>query len=384
MARTPPLARPCRAALCALILAAAPAASRAQPALQLSAEYASDLLANVRGGLGRGERFLDKFQVAAGLTFETATGDEGALYVAAHHLNGGALSAGLVGDAHGVSNIEGPGGAELAEAWAYRTFAGGRAGLKAGVIDLNAEFDVQDVGALFLTSSHGVGAELAQTGANGPSIFPMTGLGLTLFVEPAETWTVRAGLFEADPSRRGFDFDLSQDEGALVIAELERRFGETTARIGAWRYTSRFETLGGGRDPPAEARNAGAYALVEWTPPLHALGGPSRAWIRFGVAEARVNPIAWYAGGGVVRTGVWAEDDRLGLAIAHAAFGGPGRRVDGLGPSETVVELTYDRALDARVRFQPVLQFVRNPGGGPGLRDAVVGGVRLTLSWERP
>ena len=47
-----------------------------------------------------------------------------------------------------------------------------------GLYDLNTEFDALESAGLFLNSSQGIGPEFAQSGLNGPSIFPTTTLGL--------------------------------------------------------------------------------------------------------------------------------------------------------------------------------------------------------------
>jgi porin len=50
--------------------------------------------------------------------------------------------------------------------------------VKIGLYDLNSEFDVIEAAALFLNPSHGIGPDFAQSGRNGPSIFPVTSLAI--------------------------------------------------------------------------------------------------------------------------------------------------------------------------------------------------------------
>ena len=65
----------------------------AEPVLQMSAEHTADLLANMRGGSARGGHYLGKLGIAAELGFESPGGDEGGLFISAHHRDGGALDA---------------------------------------------------------------------------------------------------------------------------------------------------------------------------------------------------------------------------------------------------------------------------------------------------
>ena len=47
---------------------------------------------------------------------------------------------------------------------------------------------------------------------------------------------------------------------------------------------------------------------------------------------------------------------------------------------ETVIELTYERAIDDRLTVQPDVQYVINPGWDRALDNALVAGVRLIVT----
>ena len=198
------------------------------------------------------------------------------------------------------------------------------------------------------------------------------GLGPTFF-EPAPDLVVRAGLFDGvpgDPARpRRLTVRLSEREGALGIAEIEQRWGQGEARLGAWAYSTRVVSLAP-RDAPGLI-NRGPYAFVEG--PLAAPDEDGRlldGWLRVGVAEARVNPIARYVGGGIVRRGIWSHNDALGLAVAHAVLS------DGM---ETSIEANYARSVSRRLIVQPTVQVIHNPGSScrPTPTLALVIGARL-------
>ena len=67
---------------------------------------------------------------------------------------------------------------KLYEAWFEQTLFDDRLSFKAGLYDLNTEFDVVETAGLFINSSHGIGPDFSQSGVNGPSIFPTTSLGI--------------------------------------------------------------------------------------------------------------------------------------------------------------------------------------------------------------
>lgn len=108
-----------------------------------------------------------------------------------------------------MSDIEtGAGAARLYEAWIDKRSADGSASVRFGLYDLNSEFDTTEAGALSLLSSHGIGPDFAQSGRNGPSIFPVTSLALRGECDLGDRWLVRTGLL-----RRGRD-----DKPGLTVA----------------------------------------------------------------------------------------------------------------------------------------------------------------------
>lgn len=353
---------------------------------KFSALATVDLLANTRGGAARGFRVLDKLALAAAYD---ADGRWVAL-LSAQYTNGTPFSGSLVADTQTVSNIEAIGSIRVYEAWLMRRI--GTGGIKVGLVDLNSEFDVQDAGGLFLNSSDGIAAEFSHTGRNGPSIFPTTALAITGFAAPARGWTLRLGVFDGvpgDPAHpRRFAVKLGGDDGALVVGQVTRDLGDgLRVEAGAWRYTAAFDALDrvDATGKPQRLRaSQGAYAIIEGDLIAPADGKPSlRGWLRGGVADARVNRIAGYLGGGLVISPGFGghAGDSAGVSVMHASFGGAARRAEpGLHGGETTIEATYRAVLPWGLAVQPDLQYVIHPGGNPGVRDALVAGVRLTLA----
>src|SRR5688572_33415953 len=95
--------------------------------------------------------------------------------LAAMDMGGKGISGEVVGDAQGISNIEADDGWYLYESWVEFEF-GALKTLRAGVLDLNAEFDTPITSGLFVSSPFGIGTEFSQTGQRGPGVWPLTGL----------------------------------------------------------------------------------------------------------------------------------------------------------------------------------------------------------------
>jgi len=371
----------------ATLLPLAPAAAWAgDDFIDLSATNISDVLGNVRGGLQRGARVLDRADVTASFL-----GDDHGLPGFTIFLDGQAtdatnFSGALVGDAQTISNIDGPAGGRLVSAWIAKEFDG-IGGLKAGVVDLNTEFDVQSTAALFLNAAFGIGPDFSQSGRNGPSIFPSTGLGLVGWWLPGGHWQLKAGLFEdtpGDPMHPGrTHFAFTHDEGALVAAEVRNQITpDTVLGIGSWRYTASFDAI-----DPARGRlfgNSGYYAIADallYAAPEGDKAG-LRGWVRIGFADDRINAIRTTVNGGLVYTAPFGRmADSAGLSFAHARFGDAARQAGGLEPAETVFEATYSFNLNSHLTLQPDMQYVISPGGDPTIQDALVLGSRVIASW---
>lgn len=383
-------------AVLAAALSAGPAgAEPAAAAMEVSAAYTRDLLWNVSGGRKRGWSSPDNIDLALSIDAERLLGWRGAeIYVSGLYNNGARFSDTKVGDTQTVSNIEtGTRALRLYEAWIERSSDNGRASIKAGLLDLNAEFDVTETAGLFLNASHGIGPEFAQSGANGPSIFPVTSLAVRGAWSLDKQSVLRVAVLDAvpgDPDHpRRTAVRLRANEGALVVAEAEHISPRLTLSVGGWGYTgSTPDVVGSVRaGEPIEARgNWGAYAVIE-RDLSEDDGEPGLSgWVRLGVAEDRVNALQSYLGAGLVFTGPFAErpEDQAGIALAAARFGGPYRRAMKLSGSdiretEINIEATYRARLTPHLTVQPDVQYILNPGGGPG--DALVAGVRIEIAY---
>jgi len=366
--------------LCAGIMAGAmplPALGQEEtPApVQLGGYYLSDSFANLRGGIRRGVRVMGKL----GLILDADAAPMGVPGVRAHidlqYVQGRSLSGDLVGDAQVVSNIDAVSALRPMEAYIAASFGAAQQGtMKAGLVDLNADFDVQRFGAFFLNSSHGIAPDLSQTGQNGPSIFPTSASAVTVQWQ-GRGWTGRLGLFDAvagdpdHPSRTVVRFPGTT--GLLMIAEGDVAIGDSgEAQFGVWRYTPRFPRL----DAPGKTgTSSGAYMMVEG---VVAQRGEKELglWARAGIASGAVNPIGLYLGGGAT----WGtEDHRAGIAIAHARLGSAARAVEPLRRAETAIELSYARRIHPRIMVQPDIQYVVHPGWRAARGNAVIAGMRM-------
>jgi porin len=369
---------------------------------------------NARGGAARGTAYVGAAAGQVTLLLQPLVGWRGArvfIYVLGTH---GRAPDRIVGDVQGVSNIAATAVDRVEEAWLQQNMLANRLSLLVGRYDLNSEFYRLQSAAVFVNSSLGIGPELAQSGTDGPSIFPRTSVGARFDFKPSPNAVWRLAVLDGVPVDRPRHETsvFASGDGALLVGEMAllsrpdsmvpmrgQRFqiGRGLSRsysaklaIGAWYYTSTFpdlaDTLSNG-EPVRHHGSFGAYVLgdkIIWT---QSRGPRSLAtFAQIGLGDGRVNQIAGYLAGGLTLTAPTARrsQDVLGLAIASALNGSHFERVQSTSgvpaAGETTLELTYSAQLRSWLSIQPDAQYVIHPGGTRAWRDAVVPGLRIAIS----
>ena len=352
-------------------------------AFSVAARETFDIWDNVAGGVRSDALLLNKLQLSA-----SASAPFGLPGLSVHaqllRTDGRSLSA-RVGDIQTVSNIEAVPATRLFESWVEQRFGDKDdfLAVRVGLLDLNADFDSITTSALLINSAHGIGTDLARSGANGPSIFPVSAAGLRLSWLPSPKWTFRLAAFDGvpgDPDRpKAFAaVHLRHSDGALLIAQGDYNLSDAAKiEAGAWRYTARRAPVAGF----VPHHDGGAYASIESPIPGQDIWS---GWLRAGFARGQI--VSSYLGVGVVAKGLLHRrpDDRLGLGLARAGISGAARAALGLPRAETTIETSYQMRMSDRFAVQPDLQYVRHPAGIARADDALVAGLRLILTEGYP
>lgn len=366
---------------------------RAEPAadegLSVYASYTGDLWSVVQGGERRGEAYLDYSELGIDWSTSESSVPGG---VRAHgsvvYTNGGSISA-FAGDTHLLSSIEATDAARLYELWAEWGRAEKGRTIRLGLYDLNSEFDTSDTGGMFVNSTFSMGLDFLQSGEAGPSVVPLTSLGIRGQWRFDPQWMVQAALLDGVPGdlqhpRRFQSIRLSSEEGALGAVELEHQRGDVRWVIGHWRYSAKFERLDAVSDdgePMSGRGNSGTYAFVD----LPLAGEEGRRWhgmFRLGEASGRFNSVDFTAQAALLRQGglLGRLDEQFGIAVAYARFGSAARAADAdLTRSESVIELTWRLPVGGRFTLQPDVQYILNSGGRRRADDTVAVGLRVDV-----
>lgn len=387
----------------------------------------ADVLSNVTGGLRRGTRYLDNWDVKLKLDGEKLWGWQGSQaffhFISSH---GAKFNATNVSSTLGVDNIEvATNTSKFLQAWLQQNFFEHKLSLLAGLYPLDSEFYVTESSSVFLHPSFGMAAEVAQTGVNGPSIFPTSGVGVRALLRPHPTIYWQTAVVDGVPGNpnnpHGTHIRFDRGDGALVITELGFRPGEAghvgeqshpgkgvlmtseeerhvevspiaKYAIGYWYYTAKFNDL---MDTdvagnPLRRANRGAYLLAEQTLFQESVD-PARgltAFIRYGVASGDVNTIASTLSFGLSYRGLLPgrDQDTFGIAaeLARSADKYRQSQLAAGTPAYTYekhLEITYRIRAKPWLAIQPSVQRIINPGFNPALANAWIVATRFEVAF---
>jgi porin len=401
----------------------------------------AETLGNVSGGVRTGFIFEGLLTAGLGVDLDKAFGWCGGLfYVDAYQIHGHGLSAGNLHNLFTVSGIEANRSTRLHDLYLEQSLWHDALSVRLGQIAADDEFIISQYGANFVNAMFGwPGLPSNDLPAGGP-IYPLSTPGLRVKYASDKAWSFMSAVFNGNPAGpvtsgnrnlnpqlrdpSGTDFNFNSD--AFVIAEAGYAFVPgadapglpASYKLGAWYHSGkfqdqRFDTTGLSLASPASTgvprnhvNDFSVYGVVDqmiWRRPGtddRGLAGFLRA---MGAPDDR-NPVAFYVDGGLNVLGPFAgrDQDIAGLAVAYgrmsralkqldqdfAAFTGVPRPVHDY---EAVLELTYQAPVAGWCALQPDLQYVlhpgghasnpADPGGGTAIKDALVLGVRATITF---
>lgn len=363
------------------------------PPVILAAELTADTVAVASGGLDHKVRYLQNIDVVADVDLEKIAGISGTtIHLDLLH-NAGAFANDGVGTLQCIDNIEvwNP-KLRVFEAWVQKDL-GGRASLRAGVLDLNSEFYTTAAAGLLVAPPFGIGSELAATGPAGPSIFPLTSVGARLEKGFGKTGYVRAAIYNARPGIRagGVGSSFTLDKGVLTAVQAGVGDAQNIS-VGVWTYSHKQDDiwLSALGVAAARKRSKGAYMMIEQ--PL--IGDGDRdvtAFARVGISDGKTSIFngGWQAG--VLATGVFRKrpDSKASFGVAQGALAAGFRKILNMGgtrpaKAESMIELTYADKLAPFLTVQPDIIYVVHPGGDARAKDALVLNLRFTFSFSHP
>lgn len=348
-------------------------------AVEWGITYKADFVRGFKGGENRGG-YLGNLDLTLLLNMEELVGARGLSLFVYGLGNHGDKPSEFIGDSFVASNIEAPNTFKIYELYLKQRLNDNFSVLL-GWRDLNADFYSTDSSSGFINSAFGISPALAQTGQNGPSIFPSTSLAFTARYENKSSY-FQAGVFNAvagDPEEpMGTHLNTDFSDGTLVIMEaglLPEAGGPGKYSLGVWDYSKESERL----DPDQDLdRNQGAYILLD-----HSVSEDVSVFLRYGWADPDMNQFSSAGEVGFQWKGPLeaCPDDHLSVGWARGQASSEQRRLNDSADFESVFEFAYTRQLDSHLSLTPDFQWILNPGLDPDSDPAQVLGLRLKLQY---
>jgi porin len=352
--------------------------------------YTGEVMGNTAGGMKQGTVYDSSVNLPLTIYLDKIVNgwDGGTIHANALWIAGRSLSADKVGDISGTSNIAGYDTIRLQEFWFQQTFWSMRASVKVGLVAADAEFFTSDTASLFINGTFGA---FTLVGANlpNPPVYPMATPAVRFLIQPIENFYFQSGIYYGntgaqDENKNGLDFDFNSRDGALIFSEIGLNAFDGIYKLGSFVHTANFpnevSSAGDGAD-------FGIYGVADQPIYSHATKSIS-TFVRGGGAPADVNTVDWYFDAGFNFTGFLPgrDSDTAGVAVARSNFShdfSDAQVAGGSNPfsQETVVEATYKIQVTPWWTLQPDFQYIFNPSGEDGSRDATILGLRTTLAF---
>ena len=389
--------------------------------VSLEFTHKSDVLSNTSGGIKRGTAWMGHTEARIKMDLEKLWGwDTTTAYIHYHSQLGSKFNRDYIGSFIGVDNTEtGVNTAQFYHAWIQKSFSDDSLSVLAGLYPIDSEFYVTDTSGVFIQPPYGMANDMAQSGQNGPPIFPLGALALRVkYTSPGKKFYLQGALTDGvpgDPNNpHGTHIQLNKGDGSLSIVEFgympqqdEPPFGAAKpgeliepklkvheehesfnkTAIGFWRYSARFDDLTevDVSGNPLRRISQGAYFLAERTLSIekdhHAQG--LSGFVRFGMANKNIHQADWTGSLGLRYHGLipGCDDDIAGIAATFNHASDKFRFLNNADSSQTNVEATYRAQVKPWLALQPTVQYILNPNMDPALKNAWVIGARAEINF---
>ena len=389
--------------------------------IDLEFTHKSDVLSNTSGGVKRGTAWLGHTETRIKMNLEKLWGwDAASAYIHYHSQLGSKFNSNYVGSFIGVDNIEASANtAQFFHAWVQKSFSGDSLSVLAGIYPIDSEFYVTDTSGVFIQPPYGMANDMAQSGKNGPPIFPIGALAVRVkYTSPGKNFYLQGAVTDGvpgDPNNpQGTHIQFNKGDGSLSIVELgytpqkdeppfeaakpgeliepELRVHEehesfNKTAIGFWNYTSRFDDLVDvdALGNPIRRSSQGVYLLAERTlfvekdHPSQGLSG----FIRFGTASKDIHQADWTGSVGLRYHGLFSgrDDDIAGIAVTVNHASDKFRLLNNADSRETDVEATYRAQIKPWLALQPTVQYILRPNMDPTMKNVWIMGARAEIAF---
>jgi porin len=382
------------------------------------AQYTSEALGNPYGGnFGQGAIYEGLLETRVSFDFEKMTGGAwtGATFRASSYwTHGPSLTQNDVGDFSTISNIDAYDTVRLHELWLQQNLLDDKISLEVGQLVVDSEFFISPCALLFLNGTFGA-FPLVTYGFQpfNPPIYPLTSTGVRLKLQPIDSVYFMTAVYNGNAgtqpgNNEGTRFGFSAQTGILSFSELGYLLNQGKDdkgmpgiyKLGGWVHTANFSTwssqaafANGTGSLQSAGVGYGIYGVADqtiWRRDATAASDPQSLCVclRTGTAPSRSSMVDFDIDAGLNFFGLipGRKDDVAGLGIARSAIshdfsdfsqatGGPAFKY------EAVIEGTYSLNVTPWWQLQPDVQYIFSAGAQAHSPDALVIGLRSTVTF---
>jgi porin len=333
--------------------------------------YVGEVFTNHAGGINHGTAWSGLLDFGVELNLEKLAGWEGAsFFVNAFYFDGNDVSGDRVGDFNAVSNLYTDTRFNLYNIFLQQAVMNDDSFFKIGQIALDDDFMVSETSLLFLNA--GFGPMPVESGNTAAPIYALAAPGAVVRYASEVSWFVQGGVYAGDAgvaesNNQGFGWKMGGVAGWMFIAESGYRYGADDAcviKLGGYYHSGGYTHFADG------AREDGLYSFYGVID--HQIVRPDgcpglNGFLRMGIApQDEIAVVSGYADAGLAISGMFQENDALGLAVSWTELSDDFVRSEGGRSSEIVTELTYQVPIADWFLLQPDIQYIINPQGGGG------------------
>ena len=358
--------------------------------------YVGEVFGDLSGGMKQGAIYEGYVKLGLGLNLEKLAGWKGTVFYANFlYPHGASPTQNFVGDLNFVSNIDAYDSARIFKCFVQKNFAEDRFSLRVGIMAVDKEFFVSEGAGLFLNSGFGTFPVISQDVV--APVYPVSAPGVRLVWKASTALSFRVSFFSGDVStptlnRHNTRWNLQAGVGVAAFAEAAYKVHAKgdglrgTYKLGGFYDSKSFDDLRGGE---THHGNYGIYAIADqqvWRKSVDAGIPALGVFGRFALAPEDRNLVAFDTEAGLTCTGLipGRAADVLGAGVVFAKVSKDARDEQGEAlPThhETALEVSYQASVNDWLTVQPDFQYVFNPGAVRSGRDAVVAGLRFSLSF---
>ena len=374
--------------------------------------YTGEWFGNLSGGYKTGAAYDGIVKLGIQLDLEKLVGWKGStILVSGLSPHGNSITSDYVHDFNGIINIDAYDSARLFEAWFEQAAFDGKLSIRVGQLLADSEFCISNGCCLFINGAFGA-IPLLSKNVDAP-VYPLAAPGIRIQIAPNDCIFAQLGSFvgnagdQTTNNRYGTRF-FNGNRGALILGEIgftlkpppqseapanpsgkdqlaTARPVSGTFKLGAYYDTASFV------DPDGSGIHRGEYAfyLIVDQEVWHESGDPNqgmRVFGRIGGAPSERSTVNFYFDAGINYQGLFPfrDKDVCGIGLSYTKIS-PGLLDEGGAPvpshHETIIEGTYQAAITSWFAIQPDIQYVFNPGATGSQRNALVAGIRFSVTF---